>query len=127
MRRCAALWLALALPASLLAAPFSHVHEAGQASEHVAQHYESGLDLDLHIVGLHHDEHSWTPEADASARSLNAFRPNLTARFVLSVAIVSERFVPAVNLLHQEWVRDSDYRIHDPPRIGTRSPRAPPV
>ena len=111
----------------MLAAPFSHIHEAGQASEHVAQHHESGLDLHLRVVGLQHDEHSWTAEADASARSLNAFRPNLTAPFVLSVAIVSERVVPAVNLSHQGWVRDSDYRIHDPPRIGTRSPRAPPV
>jgi hypothetical protein len=127
MRRCAALWLALALPASLLAAPFAHVHEAGQASEHVAQHHGGGLDLHLHIAGLHHHERSWTPEADASARSLNAFRSNLTDPFIFSVAIVSERFVPDVSLMHQAWVRDSDHRIHDPPRIGTRSPRAPPV
>jgi len=111
----------------MLAAPFSHVHEAGQASEHVAQHHEGGLDLHLHIAGLHHDERSWTPEADASARSLNAFRPDLTDPFVFSVTLVSERVVPVVILLHVSWVRDSDHRIHDPPRIGTRSPRAPPV
>ncbi len=111
----------------MLAAPFSHVHEAGQASEHVAKHHKGGFDLHLHVAGLHHHERSWTPEADSSARSLNAFRPDLTDPFVFSVAIVSERFFPRVSLLQQGWVRDGDYRIHDPPRIGTRSPRAPPV
>jgi hypothetical protein len=111
----------------MLAAPFSHVHEAGQASEHVAQHHKGGLDLHLHVAGLQHHERSWTPEADASAHALNSFRPDLTDAFAYSVVIVSERVVSDVRLARQGWVRDSDYRIHDPPRIGTRSPRAPPV
>jgi hypothetical protein len=127
MRRLAAFWLALVLPASLLAAPFHHIHEPGHAREHVAEHHSGSLALHLHFAGRYAGESGWTPEIEASARSLSLFRVNLTDSVDFAVEIVSEPFVLSVNLSRQGWVRDNDHRIHDPPRIGTRSPRAPPV
>lgn len=127
MRRFAALWLALALPASLLAAPFHHVHEPGHAREHVAKHHSGSLALHLHFAGRYGGESVWTPEVEASARSLSLFRVNLTDPVDFAVTIVSETVAVMPLLSRQGWVRDSDHRIHDPPRIGTRSPRAPPV
>lgn len=127
MRRLAALWLALALPASLLSAPFHHVHEPGHAREHVAKHHSGSLALHLHFAGRYGAESVWAAEVEASARSLNLFRVNLTDPIDFNVTIVSESGVVTPLLSHQGWVRNSDHRIHDPPRIGTRSPRAPPV
>jgi hypothetical protein len=121
------LWLALALPASLLAAPFHHVHEPGHAREHVAEHHSGSLALHLHFGGRYGGPSAWMPEVESSARSLNLYRVELTDPFVYSIALVFERVVLDVNLSHQGWAPASDYRIHDPPRIGTRSPRAPPV
>jgi hypothetical protein len=115
------------MPASLLAAPFHHVHEPGHAREHVAKHHSGSLALHLHFGGRYADRTVWTPEIESSARSLNLFRVDLTDQFVYAVVVISERVVLDVQLSHKGWVRDHDHRIHDPPRIGTRSPRAPPV
>jgi hypothetical protein len=93
----------------------------------VAKHHSGSLALHLHFAGRYGGESVWTAEVEASARSLSLFHVSLTDPVDFTVAIVSERFVPDVSLLHQAWVRDSDHCIHDPPRIGTRSPRAPPV
>jgi hypothetical protein len=127
IRRLAAVCLALLLPASLLAAPFHHVHEPGHARQHVAKHHSGSLALHLHFAGRYGLHHGWTPEIESSARSLSLFRVELTAPAELAVVIVSETAVLAPVLMPEGWVRDSDYRIHDPPRIRTRSPRAPPV
>ena len=127
MRRLAALCLTLVLPASLLAAPFHHVHEPGHAREHVAKHHSGSLAWHLHFAARYAGGSVWTPEVEASARSLSLFRVNLTDPVDLAVAIVTEAVFAAPLPLLESWVRHSDHRIHDPPRIGTRSPRAPPV
>ena len=127
MRRFAAFCLVLLLPASLLAAPFHHIHEPGHAREHVAEHHSGSLALHLHFAGRYGAESAWTPEIEASARSLSLFRADLTDPVDFVVTMVSEAVFVAPLLLLESWVRDSDHRIHDPPRIGTRSPRAPPV
>lgn len=126
-RRLAALWLALVLPTSLLAAPFHHIHESGQAQEHVAEHHSGSLALHLHFAGRYAGGSAWTPEIEASARSLSLFRVDLTDTVDFAVALVTEAVFVAPLPELESWVRDNDYRIHDPPRIGTRSPRAPPV
>jgi hypothetical protein len=111
----------------LLAAPFHHVHEPGHARQHVAKHHSGSLATHLHFAGRYGRATGWTPEVESSARSLSLFRADLTDQVEIAVAIVSEsvRLVPLS--LPQGWSRDSDHRIHDPPRIVTRSPRAPPV
>jgi hypothetical protein len=127
IRRLAALWLALALQASLLAAPFHHVHEPGHARQHVAKHHSGSLAMHLHFAGRYGRESVWTPEVESSARPLGLFRVNLTDPVEFAIVIVSEGAFIAPSLVLESWIRDSDHRIHDPPRIGTRSPRAPPV
>lgn len=119
--------MALLLPASLLAAPFHHVHEPGHARGHVAKHHSGSLALHLHFAGRYGRHMGWTPEVETSARSLSLFRIDLTDPIELAVVIVGEYVMLETLALPQGWVRDSDHRIHDPPRIGTRSPRAPPV
>ena len=127
MRRLAAFCLALVLPASLLAAPFHHIHEPGQANEHVAEHHSGSLALHLHFAGRYAGKSVWTAEIEASARSLSLFRADLTDPVDFAVAMVTEAVFVAPLPLLESRVRDSDHRIHDPPRIRTRSPRAPPV
>jgi hypothetical protein len=127
MRKLAAILVALALPASMLAAPFSHVHDPGVADDHVAEHHSGGLELHLHLVGVETGGQTWAPEADASAHSLNLYKFDLTDSFTYAVAIVVERYVADVAVTPYGWARDCDARIHDPPRISSRSPRAPPA
>lgn len=127
-QRLAALCLALILPVSLLAAPFHHVHETGHAREHVAKYHHGSLALHLHFAGRYaNGKSAWAPEIEASARSLSLFRAELTDPVDFAVTIVSEAVLVAPAPVLEDWVGDSDHRIHDPPRIGTRSPRAPPV
>jgi hypothetical protein len=119
--------VALALPAAMLAAPFSHVHDPGVADEHVAEHHNGVLELHLHLTGVETAGLTWTPEADASAQALNLYKVDRTDPFVYAVAIVVEPFVADVTMTTYGWARDCDVSIHDPPRIHSRSPRAPPV
>ena len=127
MRRLAAILVALALPAAMLAAPFTHVHDPGVADEHVAEHHNSGLELHLHLSGVETAGRTWSPEADASAQALNLYKVDLTDLFVYAVDIVVEPLVADITMATYGWVRDCDVSIHDPPRISSRSPRAPPA
>lgn len=127
MRNLAAILVALALPASMLAAPFSHVHDPGVADEDVAEHHAGGLELHFHLAGIDIGARTWTWEVNESAQSLNLYKANRVDPFVFTVAIVIEQYVPSVAASMYGWTRDCDVRIHDPPRIQSRSPRAPPA
>lgn len=93
----------------------------------MAKHHSGSLALHLHFVGRYAGKSAWSAEVEASARSLSLFRADLTAPVDLAVTMVTEAVFAAPLPSLESWVRDSDHRIHDPPRIRTRSPRAPPV
>ena len=77
MRKLAAILVALALPSSMLAAPFSHVHDPGVADEHVAEHHSGGLELHFHLAGIDTGARTRTREVNESAQSLNLYKANL--------------------------------------------------
>ncbi len=127
MRKLAAILVALVVPASMLAAPFSHVHDPGVVKDHVAEHHFGGLELHFHLAGIDTGARTWTREVNESAQSLNLYKANLVDPVVFAVAIVIELYVPNVAASTYGWTRDCDVRVHDPPRIDSRSPRAPPA
>jgi len=125
---CAALLFALAQT------PAFHVHQAGQATEHVESEHRHGLVTHSHLVSVSRPVSlpsgplAEAAEEDLSAVEIALLRSESPSRPHADVSRVPEAFVGvAADTGPSFGVHGLGPRIHDPPRRSSRIPRAPPV
>ena len=134
MRCILASLISVALLCALVQAPAFHVHQAGQATEHVESEHRHGLVTHSHLVSVSRPASlpsgplAEVAEEDLSAVEIALLRSELPSSPHTDVSRVPEAFAGvAADTGPSFGVSGLRPRIHDPPRLSSRIPRAPPV
>jgi len=118
--------LTLGICLAYVQSPFTHVHAAGAASEHVARTHAGNLAFHIHL-GQGQNGASLS-DLGESQRSTNWYRFETKKPVAWSIAPLEAGLTlldPAEFSESVYWVEEPD-RLHDPPEARPSAPRAPP-
>ncbi len=126
MRPLTALILSLGISMASMQAPFTHVHAAGEAEEHIAREHAGSLAFHIHLGQGRHG--ASLDQLGPSSRLTNWYRFEIetpfsgTARPVVTGLLAA---APAPTVKRFYLVESLD-RLHDPPQTQPPSLRGPP-
>jgi hypothetical protein len=126
MRRIGIAVLSLGICLAYVQAPFTHVHAAGQAEEHIAATHAGNLAFHIHL-GQGRTGASLSDPGE-SQRSTNWYRFEVERPIAWSGAPAVDSFTlidPALRSEYSSPNEPSD-RLHYPPEGRPSAPRAPP-
>lgn len=118
--------LTLGICLAYVQSPFTHVHAAGSATEHVARTHAGNLAFHIHL-GQGQNGASLS-DPGASQRSTNWYRFEVKEPVVWSVAPLEAglALLDAAQAAEQSYWIEEPGRLHDPPEARPSAPRAPP-
>lgn len=118
--------LSLGICLAYVQAPFTHVHAAGRAEEHIAQEHAGSLAFHIHL-GQGQSGASFSDPGESS-RLLNWYRFEVKkpASFAVAPAVSFVTLVAPPRLAGFAFAVDPSDRLHDPPEGRPSAPRAPP-
>jgi hypothetical protein len=124
LRSTSSILLTLALLVAFVEAPFAHTHRHDSTQRH------AGAFLHFHLksagpVSRTHEFRGLDPNEDAQYQAWFSATPTNSVPMI--PVVLAERYALSAPE-HSGWVVEAQLRIgHDPPRLCSRSPRAPPA
>lgn len=118
--------LSLGICLAYVQSPFTHVHAAGSASEHVAETHAGNLAFHIHLG--QGQTGSNLNDLGESQRSTNWYRFEVKKPVAWGIAALDAGLAlldPTEVSQRSSWIERTD-RLHDPPEGRPSAPRAPP-